>query len=402
MADLSRHRWVLVADSEMLPVYNGGRKENWGLLTAAAEAGILALMVLPHSTDVDVDEYRAQLGGVPVVTVPRRMAPVGVAHPTEPFTTLSRPAPANLAARVKVMAPDVTGTMCLGEKSVRILQALATGLSIPAVVRQHNLEADYHWDLGRGTAGPRKLAYAVESRKIARLERALYRSSWLTGHADISPADARARAALGARSFYVPTFASDPALREVPRTPAEQPTVVFTGSLAVQTNTEAVAWLVDKVWPRVRAAMPEAQLSVVGRDPSPALVAKLEQPGVRLHPNVPSVTEHLAGAWVGVNPAVIGSGVNIKLTDYLQAGLPIVSTKMATASLDVADGEHLLIRDSPDTFADAVVQLLRDRELAQRLGDAGKARALELLDPHTNLGRIADVLDGDTSHFFTA
>ena len=400
MTSLSRYRWVAVADSEMLPVFNGGRKENWGMLTAAAQAGVLALVVLPHSTPIDVAEYERELG-VPVLPVPRRMAGYGVAHPTEPFTTWSRPVPAGLARRIKVMVPDATGLLGCGEKSVRILQALATELRLPTVIRQHNLEVDYHRDLGKGTRGPRKLAYLAEAGKIRRLEASLNRADWLTAHADISTSDARTRAAQGARTFYLPTFASDPALREVPRAPAPEPTVVFTGALSVQTNTEAVAWFVDKVWPLVCRQLPQARLEVVGRDPSPALTARLRRPGVQVHANVPSITDYLSRAWVGVNPAVIGSGVNIKLIDYLQAGLPVVSTKMAGASLDVTDGEHLLIRDDPETFAAAVVELLQDREKAARLGEAGRAQAIELLDATTKFALIGAVMDGDTSPLVT-
>lgn len=401
MTDLSKHRWVVVADSEMLPVYNGGRKENWGIVTAAAEAGVMRVLVLPHSEEVDVDEYRRLLG-VPVLAVPRRMNPIGLALPNEPFVTWSRPAPDDLAARVRALAPDLTGVLCTAEKSARIMEHLATGLGLGAVLRQHNLEVDYHRDLARGTRGPRKLAYAAEARKIRRLERSLDKADWLLAHADISLADARARAGRGARTFYVPTFVRDEDLQTLVRTAAEDPTVVFTGALSVQTNTEAVLWFVTRVWPAVRAAVPRARFTVVGRDPSPAFAARLQVPGVEVHPNVPSVTDYMARAWVGVNPAVIGSGLNIKLIDYLQAGLPVVSTRMASDSLDVRDGEQLLIRDEPADFAAAVVHLLQNPGEGDRLGREGRTFALRMLDPLANITRFAQIMDGDTAGLVTA
>lgn len=396
MTDLTKHRWVAVADSEMLPAYNGGRKENWNTLLAMADAGVLALTVLPHSAPLDVAEYRRQLG-TPVLPIARRLSPAGLAHPTEPFVTWSRPAPRGLVERVKVMVPGVTGVLGTGEKSVRILQNLAEGLGVPAIIRQHNLEDEYHRDLARGTRGPKKLAYIIESRKIRRLERSLVGADWLAGHADISLADARARAGRDTRVFYAPTFVTDSALQSLVRAPAPEPTVVFTGSLAVQTNTEAALWFVDKVWPAVRAAVPQARFMVVGRDPSPAFAARLERPGVELHPNVPAVTDYLARAWVGVNPAIIGSGLNIKLIDYLQAGLPIVSTRMASDSLDVTDGQQLMVRDDPTAFAAAVVRLLRDPGEGDELGRRGRDWAQRTFDPVANLTRFAQVMEGDTS-----
>lgn len=400
MTDLSKHRWVVVADSEMLPTYNGGRKENWGLIAAAAEAGMLQVLVLPHSGEVDVDEYRRLLGA-PVLLVPRRKNPLGLAVPNEPFVTWSRPAPAGLADRVAALAPDLTGVLCTTEKSARIMRHLATRLRLPGLLRQHNLEVEYHRDLARGTRGPRKLAYALEARKIRRLEESLNRADWLLGQVDISLADARTRARRGARTFHVPTFVRDQDLQALVRTPAEEPTVVFTGSLAVQTNTEAVLWFVTRVWPAVRAAVPNARFTVVGRDPSPAFAARLQVPGVELHPNVPAVTDYVARAWVGVNPAVIGSGLNIKLLDYLQAGVPVVSTRMASDSMDVRDGEQLLVRDDPAGFAAAVVHLLQNPGEGDRLGRAGREMASRMLDPRANITRFARIMDGDTADLVT-
>ena len=47
---------------------------------------------------------------------------------------------------------------------------------------------------------------------------------------------------------------------------------------------------------------------------------------------------------------------------------PMVSTTVGCEGIDVHSGEHLLVADTPDDFADAVVLLLRDRALGPPAG----------------------------------
>ena len=52
---------------------------------------------------------------------------------------------------------------------------------------------------------------------------------------------------------------------------------------------------------------------------------------------------------------------------------PMVSTALGCEGIDVRHGEHLLIADEPQQFADAVLRLIDDRPLAARLGSEGRA-----------------------------
>jgi glycosyltransferase involved in cell wall biosynthesis len=58
-------------------------------------------------------------------------------------------------------------------------------------------------------------------------------------------------------------------------------------------------------------------------------------------------------------------------------GKAIVSTSVGCEGLQTVDGHNILIRDDPADFAAAVVQLLRDRDLRDRLGREGRRTAEE-------------------------
>ena len=249
-----------MADSPFLPAHGGGEREHLGFLRAAARSGRLALLVLPGATAGDVPAYQRELGDVPVIVTRRRTSPLMLVHPTQPYVVASRPAPGWLPARARELAPDATGIVVFSYKSRRIGEVLARELGLPAVLRQHNREGAYHRSLAAGTPGPRGLVLRWEAFRIERDERRVGHADWLRGTADISLADATWRTSTGARNVvHVPPFALDlgpaPDAAEQRSPPARTgvPRVIFLGALDIATNTDAVTWLIERVWPRVAA-----------------------------------------------------------------------------------------------------------------------------------------------------
>jgi len=392
---LAKQRWIAVVDSPFLPARGGGEQEHLGLLRAAARAGILSLIVMPAPMDVDLDPYRQAVGGVPILPTPRRRSPLLLLHPRDPFVVASRPAPRWITGCARELAPGATAVVTTSYKSWRVGARLARDLRLPVVLRHQNREGEYHRSLADGLTGAQRWVMRWEAARIRRDEHRLGRADWLRGTADISAADAEARRAAGGRNVvHVPPFAYDPrAGGAVQRRPDSEPRVVFLGALDVATNTTALDWLLTQVWPLVRAGAPSAILDVVGRRPSAGLRQRLDSsPGVRLHADVLDIAPFLARSAVAVNPAVSGSGVNIKVIDYLQAGVPLVSTSLATRGLALTAGTDLEVSDEPAGFAAAVLRLLRDRAAAEALGCSGQAHVAELLDPAANLLRIARLL----------
>ena len=62
-----------------------------------------------------------------------------------------------------------------------------------------------------------------------------------------------------------------------------------------------------------------------------------------------------------------GSGIQNKLLQAMAMGTPVVTSSIAIQSLDVIDGEHLLVADEPQKFAEAVISLLNDKNLQNKL-----------------------------------
>jgi glycosyltransferase involved in cell wall biosynthesis len=162
------------------------------------------------------------------------------------------------------------------------------------------------------------------------------------------------------------------------------PVVLFQGNLGYPPNIDAAQWLATAIAPRIRAAVPTAEVRLVGRPG--ANVLQLHRPGVvTVVGEVPSMEAELARASVAVVPIRYGSGTRVKILESFAHRVPVVSTALGAEGLDVDDGVHLLVADDPEEFAAATVRLLEDPELRLRLTGAAEERYRDRYD-----GRLAD------------
>lgn len=157
--------------------------------------------------------------------------------------------------------------------------------------------------------------------------------------------------------------------------PGQPPTVVFTGAMNWDANIDGVNHFLDEVWPRVLAECPEARFVIVGRDPSAAMQARAASlPGVTCTGFVDDVRPYVHAAQAFVIPLRVGGGTRIKAFEAMAMGCPVVSTAIGMEGLDVQDGAHYLRRDAAEDQAQAVLQLLRDTGLRERLSRQARQR----------------------------
>jgi glycosyltransferase involved in cell wall biosynthesis len=162
------------------------------------------------------------------------------------------------------------------------------------------------------------------------------------------------------------------------------PVVLFQGTLLYAPNIDAAEWLATAIAPLIRAAVPAAEVRLVGRPGT--RIKQLHRPGaLTVVGQVPSMEEELARASVAVVPLRYGSGTRVKILESFAHRVPVVSTTLGAEGLDVEDGVHLLLADDPEEFAAATVRLLGDPDLRVRLTEAGEALYLDRYD-----SRVAD------------
>ena len=145
--------------------------------------------------------------------------------------------------------------------------------------------------------------------------------------------------------------------------------LVFTGSMDWLPNEDAIRYFTEQILPRVKQAVPGVTLTVVGRNPYPGLVELSKRdPAVIVTGRVEDVRPFMDEAAVYVVPLRIGGGTRLKIYEAMAMEMAIVSTSIGAEGLPVADGQEIVLADTPESFAAAVIKLLRDENLAAEIG----------------------------------
>jgi|SRR5579872_160455 len=250
---------------------------------------------------------------------------------------------------------------------------VACGLSDSVVLDLHNVESVLQQRSAIMEPWPAAIAFRrfagayreMERRLLPRFDRVLVTSEEDARHVrEIAP---------GAHlAIYPNTLA---AVDLAPR--HEDECVVFSGNLEYHANLVAVRYFHAEIWPILRQRWPSLEWRLVGKNPHSVAPFVSGDPSIRLVGPVENAVEELAKAKVAVVPLLAGSGTRFKILEAWAAGRAVVSTSVGAEGLGAGHGEHLLIADAPQSFADAVSSLLEDQGQRQRLGKAGRELYLE-------------------------
>ena len=260
------------------------------------------------------------------------------------------------------------------------------------VLDEHNIEYELIGRMAQGERSAiRRAHHRLEERKVRRFERLWW--GRVDGVAVPSRRDELAvrRHAPGTPTALVPNSV-DLEYFSPGQDEPEEGRIVFTGLLSYRPNLDAARHLVDDILPRIRERHRSVTLTIVGTGRDADLDA-LRRPGVTVTGWVTDVRPYLRRASVVVAPLRIGAGTRLKVVEGLAMAKPMVSTTVGCEGIDVKPGEHLLVADAPDDFADAVVLLLRDRALGQRLGGAGHRLARDHYSWEGAAAQLAELYD---------
>jgi len=153
-------------------------------------------------------------------------------------------------------------------------------------------------------------------------------------------------------------------------------TLVFTGKMDYRPNIDAVLWFGCQVLPLIQAQVPTVCFQIVGLNPHARLDELRANPAIEIVGAVPDAQPYIRAAAVYVIPLRVGGGTRFKALEAMACAKPIVSTSLGVEGIGVQDQRELLLADTAQAFADAVLRLLRDGEaagtLSQQLGDQAR------------------------------
>jgi glycosyltransferase involved in cell wall biosynthesis len=224
------------------------------------------------------------------------------------------------------------------------------------LMRLHNIEHQIWERLSENEHNPvMKLAYKVNAHQLRRVERKILLE--VDGYMSISEPDYQ---------YFHDTMPNVPGvvipfginvdnydMEDDDYIATEQPSLFHLGSMNWSPNVEGIEWFLDEVWPDILTAHPELTFTLAGHD-IPDSIRNRQDKNVTVVGAVPDANEFMMDHDIMVVPLLSGSGIRIKIVEAMALGRVVITTSIGAEGLDVQDGKHLFIANTPEEFVAVV------------------------------------------------
>ncbi len=169
------------------------------------------------------------------------------------------------------------------------------------------------------------------------------------------------------------------------------PRILFMGTLNYFPNIDGVTYLIQKIMPEVWHHNPTIGCWIAGAGAGPQLYDLTQgDPRIKIISDPERMEDVAQECCCTIVSLRIGGGTRIKILHSMAMGLPVISTSLGCEGLDMVDGQQLLIRDQPETIAEAIVEMIRNPELRQRLRQQGRTLVEQQYDWESIFDRSVD------------
>ena len=301
---------------------------------------------------------------------------------------------ARMVARLPTLTPSSMGYFYSSELKRRIAELLArvqfdlifvhcssvapyvaSVRGIPKILDFGDMDSQKWLEYSHYKPFPLSLGYRLEGVKLQRMEKRLARQFDLCTATTRAEWDTLENFATGVSSDWFPNGVDSEFFKPT-RVPYEPETISFVGRMDYYPNQECMFEFCAKTLPLLRERRPNIKLLIVGADPAPAVRKLGELPGVTVTGSVPDVRPYLHKSALMVAPLNIARGTQNKILEAMAAGVPTVVSRTAAGGVDAVAGEHLLVADTPEQYAQAIWRILDNDSERQRLANAARERML--------------------------
>lgn len=172
----------------------------------------------------------------------------------------------------------------------------------------------------------------------------------------------------------------------------DPPHILYHGNYKWMQNVEAVNLLVHEVWPRIKKEVNNVKLWISGRNVPPEIVEySKEDSNIVISESIEDNRDIYKASRVLVTPIRGPGGTRLKVLEALASALPVVSTTVGVAGLNLVAGRDALVSDNMSVIAKNVIKLLKDSKFADKIGSSGKRFVKENFDWKTIVEKLNEV-----------
>ena len=380
MADSFMSARILVIDEEIAwPPNTGKRLRTLNLLSCLARDFEIDLLVHGGAVTGEAQAEMRQRGITVHLSPSRLPAKSGWRMPLRIAASLLRGLPYSVYSHVHGAFQSTLDAL-LRTRGYDLVHCEWTpyavytdALDVPVCIAAHNVEFEIWKRMAAAESRPaHRELFRMQAVLMERFERRVFsHAAFATA---VSESDAVTIRQMGTPEVTVVPNGVDAVAYARPAVESPAPrSLVFTGSMDWRPNQDAIRWFIDVVHPLLRE-QGDYRLHVVGRSPPDWMLDRTAIPSqIVVTGTVDDVRPFITGAAVYVVPLRAGGGSRLKILEALAMGRAVVSTTVGAEGLDLEPGTHVVIEDTAEGFARAIMALWADPARRNILGANGRA-----------------------------
>jgi glycosyltransferase involved in cell wall biosynthesis len=143
--------------------------------------------------------------------------------------------------------------------------------------------------------------------------------------------------------------------------------MVTLGSLKYLPNKDGLNWFLDNVLPIIRKHIQDITVLVIG-EKEESVVRKYSDNFIIFKGIVDKLETEMGMGMIFIAPIRIGTGTRLKIVTAMSLGMPVVATSVAIEGINARETEGVIIADTEENFAEAIIDLYKDKEKRFLLG----------------------------------
>ncbi len=168
--------------------------------------------------------------------------------------------------------------------------------------------------------------------------------------------------------------------------------LVFTGAMDYWPNIDAVTWFSTEILPRLLQHRPGSKFYIVGRSPTPAVLA-LAGEHIVVTGTVDDVRPYIQHAAVVVAPLRLARGIQNKVLEAMAMGVPVVASQECAGPVDAVPERDFLTAGTVDDYVRQIENLLQSPDRSATMGKAARDQVLARYSWDAHLSKIDQYLD---------
>ncbi|SES80697.1 hypothetical protein SAMN05216326_10449 [Nitrosomonas marina] len=152
--------------------------------------------------------------------------------------------------------------------------------------------------------------------------------------------------------------------------------ISFIGRMDYFPNQQCMLEFCHQILPLIQEKIPDTKLYIVGAEPSKKIKSLEKINGVVVTGSVKDVRPYILRTAAMVAPLNIARGTQNKILEAMAMGVPVVSSKLAAGGIDAIPDEHFLTADTPEEYAQKLINLMESAPLREKYAKAGRERML--------------------------